>query len=57
MSWQALNQPILSLRGPQGRGNPVRIEEQEVAGMGAFSLFLDPERRVIGLRKTAEKKG
>jgi predicted enzyme related to lactoylglutathione lyase len=28
------------------------VEEQEVPGMGAFSLFTDPEGRMMGLWKT-----
>ncbi len=30
-----------------------RIEEQEVPGMGRFSLFTDPENRMMGLWKAA----
>ncbi|HTV58564.1 MAG TPA: VOC family protein [Verrucomicrobiae bacterium] len=37
-------------------GGKIAIEEQEVPGMGSFSLFLDPEGRMIGLWKTAPRK-
>ena len=36
-------------------GGKILIEEQDVAGMGAFSLFTDPEGRMMGLWKTAKK--
>jgi predicted enzyme related to lactoylglutathione lyase len=29
------------------------VEEQEVPGMGSFSLFTDPEGRMMGLWKPA----
>ncbi len=29
------------------------LEEQQVSGMGAFSLFTDPEGRMMGLWKAA----
>jgi predicted enzyme related to lactoylglutathione lyase len=32
-------------------GGRVCIEEQEVPGMGAFTLFTDPEGRMMGLWK------
>jgi predicted enzyme related to lactoylglutathione lyase len=32
-------------------GGKILIEEQEVPGMGSFSLFMDPENRMIGLWK------
>jgi predicted enzyme related to lactoylglutathione lyase len=34
-------------------GGKIRLEEQEVPGMGAFSLFTDPEGRMMGLWKAA----
>ncbi len=34
-------------------GGKVHIEEQAVPGMGAFSLFTDPEGRLVGLWKSA----
>ncbi len=34
-------------------GGKICVEEQQVPGMGAFSLFTDPERRMMGLWKTA----
>ena len=34
----------------------IHVEEQEVPGMGAFSLFTDPEGRMMGLWKAAEKQ-
>ena len=37
-------------------GGKILIEEQEVAGVGAFSLFTDPEGRMMGLWKQAEKQ-
>lgn len=33
-------------------GGKICVEEQEVPGMGAFSLFTDPEGRMMGLWKT-----
>jgi len=33
-------------------GGKIHVEEQEVPGMGAFSLFTDPEGRMMGLWKT-----
>jgi len=35
-------------------GGKIHVEEQEVPGMGAFSLFTDPEGRMMGLWKTAK---
>ena len=32
-------------------GGKIQVEEQEVAGMGIFSLFTDPEGRMMGLWK------
>ena len=34
-------------------GGKILIEEQEVPGMGSFSLFSDPDGRVVGLWRTA----
>lgn len=34
-------------------GGKICIEEQQVPGMGAFSLFTDPEGRMMGLWKAA----
>ena len=34
-------------------GGKIHIEEQAVPGMGAFSLFTDPEGRMMGLWKAA----
>ena len=34
-------------------GGKIHVEEEEVPGMGAFSLFADPEGRMMGLWKTA----
>ena len=36
-------------------GGKIHVEEQQVPGMGAFSLFTDPEGRMMGLWKTATK--
>ncbi|HEV3417711.1 MAG TPA: VOC family protein [Pirellulales bacterium] len=36
-------------------GGKILVEEQEVPGMGAFSLFTDPDGRLMGLWKTAKK--
>jgi len=36
-------------------GGKIQIEEQQVPGMGSFSLFTDPEGRMMGLWKTARK--
>jgi len=34
-------------------GGKILVEEQQVPGMGSFSLFEDPEGRVLGLWKRA----
>ena len=34
-------------------GGKIHVEEQEVPGMGAFSLFTDPEGRMMGLWRSA----
>jgi uncharacterized protein len=34
-------------------GGKIHVEEQQVPGMGAFSLFTDPEGRMMGLWKAA----
>lgn len=34
-------------------GGTIQVEEQEVPGMGSFSLFTDPEGRMMGLWKNA----
>lgn len=34
-------------------GGEIKVEEQEVPGMGAFTLFTDPEGRMMGLWKNA----
>ena len=36
-------------------GGTICVEEQEVPGMGAFSLFTDPEGRMMGLWKAKEQ--
>jgi uncharacterized protein len=36
-------------------GGQIQVEEQEVPGMAAFTLFTDPEGRMMGLWKTAKK--
>ena len=36
-------------------GGKIIIEEQEVPGMGAYSLFTDPDGRMMGLWKAAGK--
>lgn len=35
-------------------GGKILVEEQEVPGMGALSLFTDPDGRMIGLWKSAK---
>jgi uncharacterized protein len=35
-------------------GGQIHVEEQDVPGMGAFSLFTDPEGRMMGLWKAAQ---
>lgn len=35
-------------------GGKICVGEQEVPGMGSFSLFLDPDGRMMGLWKTAK---
>jgi len=37
-------------------GGKILVEEQEVPGMGAFSLFTDLEGRMMGLWKQAKKQ-
>ena len=37
-------------------GDKIHVEEQEVPGMGAFSLFTDPEGRMMGIWRTAMSK-
>ena len=37
-------------------GGKVHVEEQKVPGMGKFSLFTDPEGRMMGLWKSKAKK-
>lgn len=34
-------------------GGTIVVEEQEVPGMGSFSLFADPDGRVMGMWKSA----
>ena len=36
-------------------GGKIHVEEQKVAGMGSFSLFTDPDGRMMGLWKTEKK--
>ncbi|MDQ6733416.1 MAG: VOC family protein [Nitrospirota bacterium] len=36
-------------------GGTIHVEEQEVPGMGAFSLFTDPEGRMMGIWKTEKE--
>jgi uncharacterized protein len=37
-------------------GGKIHVEEQVVPGMGAFSLFTDPEGRMMGLWKAAPRQ-
>jgi predicted enzyme related to lactoylglutathione lyase len=37
-------------------GGKICVEEQEVPGMGSFSLFTDPEGRMMGIWKTSMSK-
>lgn len=37
-------------------GGKICIEEQKVPGMGSFSLFTDPEGRMMGLWKAAKQR-
>lgn len=37
-------------------GGKICVEEQEVPGMGAFSLFTDPEGRMMGLWQSAKEE-
>ena len=37
-------------------GGKIQIEEQKVPGMGKFSLFTDPEGRMMGLWKAKARK-
>ncbi|HKW54055.1 MAG TPA: VOC family protein [Stellaceae bacterium] len=36
-------------------GGKIHVEEQQVPGEGSFSLFTDPEGRMMGLWKAAKK--
>ncbi|TMG86706.1 MAG: VOC family protein [Betaproteobacteria bacterium] len=36
-------------------GGKIHVEEQEVPGMGSFSLFTDPEGRMMGLWKSVKR--
>ena len=36
-------------------GGKIHVEEEEVPGMGAYSLFTDPEGRMMGLWMTRKK--
>jgi predicted enzyme related to lactoylglutathione lyase len=36
-------------------GGNIHVEEQQVPGLGFFSLFSDPEGRMLGLWKNAKK--
>lgn len=37
-------------------GGKIHVEHQDVAGMGAFSLFTDPDGRMMGLWQAAPKQ-
>jgi uncharacterized protein len=37
----------------EAEGGTIHVAEQEVPGMGSFTLFTDPEGRMMGLWKTA----
>lgn len=37
-------------------GGKIHVEQQEVPDMGSFSLFTDPEGRMMGLWKAAKKQ-
>ena len=37
-------------------GGKIHVDEQEVPGMDAFSLFTDPEGRMMGIWRTAMSK-
>jgi len=39
----------------QEAGGKILVEEQDVAGMGKFSLFADPDGRVMGLWKHCQR--
>ena len=49
-AWKIQHRPELNYRIVD-TGGEVLIEEQEVPGMGRFSLFKDPDGRMIGLWK------
>ena len=36
-------------------GGKILVEEQEVPGMGTYSLFTDPDERIVGLWKPAAR--
>ena len=38
----------------EAAGGRIHVKEQQVPGMGAFSLFTDPEGRMMGLWQSAE---
>jgi len=37
-------------------GGKIHVEEQDVPGMGAFTIFTDPEGRMMGVWKAVPKK-
>jgi predicted enzyme related to lactoylglutathione lyase len=39
-----------------GAGGKIHVEEQDVPGMGALSLFTDPDGRMMGLWKQAKRQ-
>ena len=39
----------------KAQGGKIQIEEQKVPGMGKFSLFTDPEGRMMGLWKAKQR--
>ena len=39
----------------EAAGGKIHVEEQQVPGMGSFSLFTDPEGRMMGLWKSAPR--
>ena len=44
--------PLFTITNPAG--GTLVVEKQEVPGMGTFSLFTDPDGRMLGIWKRAE---
>jgi predicted enzyme related to lactoylglutathione lyase len=49
--WKIQHRPEMNYRIVD-TASQIHVEEQKVPGMGKFSLFTDPEGRMMGLWKT-----